>query len=289
MDVSYNQDLVNDIANKRIVLFVGAGASKWAQPRDGARFKDWKEFLLYAAEYISKPDLRGVVSDRVNAGDYLIASELIKDCLDDGWSDLLTAEFMRAADVSRLHAALISLNQRIIITTNFDKLIESAWDAAGLNNFPKIITKIDHKVFRLFRDDNYYLIKLHGSVDDVSEITFDKSSYQKRAFSNSFYKNLLDSLLLTHTFLFIGFSMDDPAVSLIIEQHAFKFSENRPHYILLSGDENYLVDGLSKKLRKLCVIRYKSENNHERLAEYIEGIAREGEIQRKLNFSAGRF
>ena len=115
MDVSYNQDLVNDIANKRIVLFVGAGASKWAQPRDGARFKDWKEFLLYAAEYISKPDLRGVVSDRVNAGDYLIASELIKDCLDDGWSDLLTAEFMRAADVSRLHAALISLNQRIII------------------------------------------------------------------------------------------------------------------------------------------------------------------------------
>ena len=210
---NFNADLVNDIAKRKVVVFVGAGVSRWAKPHSGKDFKDWPGFLKHASEGIPAK-AKKMVLDRIEAKDYLIASELIKSNLADKWTEILASEFQQAADTSRLHKAIISLEQRVIVTTNFDKLIENAWNESGISRYPRVVSKIDQQVFKLFRDDENYLIKIHGSIDEPGEIVFDKTSYQRAAFSNLFYQDLIKTLLLTHTFLFIGFSMDDPAVSL---------------------------------------------------------------------------
>lgn len=279
---SFNVDLVNDVAKRNAVLFVGAGASKWATPIGGGRFKGWTEFLDEACTRIQEVKTQKLIKACTKKGDLLIASELLKNNLGEEWTRILSAEFQQAAEISRLHKALIALNQRIIVTTNFDKLIETAWGSQPIDRYPTVISKVDHKAFKLFRDDEPYLIKLHGSIDDPEGIVFDKSSYQRTAFANQFYRELIGTLLLTHTFIFIGFSMDDPAIALVLESHAYRYSDTRPHYIFTSGRPNQQIDDLSKSLRKLFVLRYPEKDGYVALAEGLESLESAARERRRL-------
>lgn len=276
----FNTDLVSDIALRKVVVFVGAGASKWAKPHSGNSFKDWESFLKHAAQSTPRR-IQRIIVERLKAKDYLIASEILKTHLEDRWVKILEEEFQQAAEASRLHRAIISLGQRIVVTTNFDKLIETAWNEAKITHYPKVITKIDQQVFKLFRDNESYLIKIHGSIDEPGSIVFDKTSFQKGAFSNRFYQDLIQTLLLTHTFLFIGFSMDDPAVSLLVESHAHRYSDTRPHYAFVSGKPQSEIDSISKSIRRLFVLRYPPNNGHAALADQIEELGRLGLARKK--------
>jgi SIR2-like domain len=280
MPFSFNTDLVDDIAQRRFVLFVGAGVSRWAKPAEGGAYKDWSGFLSHACAELPTKRLRGIARKLIEDKDYLLASEIIRRELADGWVRLLQNEFQRAAEVTRLHRALLALRPRIAITTNFDKLLDTAWSSTA-TRYPTVVTTIDARAFRLFRDDDDYLIKLHGSIDQADEITFDRSSYRRDAFENRYYTDLLSTLLLTHTFVFVGFSMADPAVSGIVESAAFRFPETRPHYIFQSGSAVRELDELSKTQRKLFVLRYRENNDHVELAEQIEALAARAESRRR--------
>lgn len=269
----FNADLVTDVARRRVVVFVGAGVSKWAKPNGGGRFSDWIEFLNETSELLLDGNLKNKVFELIKDKEYLFASQLLKNKLGHAWEEKIQASFGQNAPASELHKAIARLHPRVLVTTNFDKLIEAAWTSENAQDasFPTIITKIDSTVFRLFRDDNDYIIKLHGDVDDQGSMIFDKSSYQSSAFGNNYYKDLLSSLLLTHTFLFIGFSMSDPAISTIVDMYAHGFSSMRPHYILQSGmpDE---IDELWKHHRRLSIIRYSPDDNHAELAALVNTL-----------------
>ena len=288
MAARFNADLVDDVAQQRFVLFVGSGASKWAQPNGGGNFKDWIGFLKEANKKLkknSKP--QKIVDSLINQQDYLLASEVLKKNLDTGWESLLTQEFQQAADISRLHKALIGLKPRIIVTTNFDKLIEGAWGLGSHDRYPTVISKIDSEAFKLFRSEENYLIKLHGSIDEPKGIVFDKTSYQSGAFGNPYYSEILSVLLLTHTFIFIGFSMTDPAVSLVVENAAYRYKSTRPHYIFQAGTPVAEVDEMWRQFRKLYVLRYPDVNKHEALATKLEQLAVEA-ARRRIEIIASR-
>ena len=281
-NVMFNADLVSDLARRRVVVFIGAGVSKSAHPNDGSIFEDWEAFLINANKNLSNQDDKNQIEELIKNKEYLFASELLKIQLSDQWDEILQRSFLKKASTSPLHKAIVLLRPRIILTTNFDKLIESAWDENTQEDFryPKIIRKIDSEIFKLFRDEETYIIKLHGSIDEPKSLIFDKSSYQSSAFGNQYYKELLSALLLTHTFLFIGFSMADPAVSGILELYAHNFSNMRPHYIFQSGDIGH-IDSLWKEHRKLSVIRYSSENNHQQLVDFISSLGESAIARRR--------
>ena len=286
MTQKFNADLVDDIARRRVVLFIGAGASKWAAPNDGSTYKDWPEFLRFANGKVANKSLRKIIESQIESLDYLMASELLKNSLQEEWIAILSQEFQKAAEVSRLHHALISLDPRIVITTNFDKLLENAWNQGEVKKYPTVISKIDSSAFKLFRNEENYLLKIHGSVDNPAGIVFDKTSYQRDAYSNRNYVSLLSTLLLTHTFIFVGFSMADPAVSLIIEGSAFRFPETRPHYIFQSGQSIPQVDDLWKQVRKLYVLRYNPAAEHVALAVNLEALGAAA-TKRRTELAAG--
>ena len=278
---TFNSDLIEDLARRRVVLFIGAGASKSATPRAGGSFKDWTEFLTEACSKIADNALKRKILTRIKDKDYLIASEVLKANIGhDQWIRLLSNEFQQAAAPSPLHKALISLDQRIIVTTNFDKLIENAWSEVA-NRYANVISSVDEKAFRLFRNDEPYLIKLHGSIDEPAGIIFDKTSYQRAAFANQFYRELIGTLLLTHTFIFVGFSMDDPAIQSVVESYAFRYYDSRPHYIFSSGKPDETMDELSRRMRKLFVIRYSSANGHAALVQALEQLSQETSERRR--------
>jgi len=151
----------------------------------------------------------------------------------------------------------------------------------GVATMQSTITNLEPRVFKLFRDNSDYIIKLHGSIDDPSSMIFSKSDYNKYAYGSWVYTKFIDTLLLTYTIIFIGFSMTDPAISFLVEMYAERLPESRPHYIFLAGDipETYIQ--ITKRLRKLFVIPYSENDNHIELITLIKQLEKEVALHRR--------
>lgn len=272
--VNFNADLINDVAQRRVVLFLGAGVSASATTHSGSRIRQWKDFLLHAAKKIDDKNSRLLAEKLISDKDYLLACEVIRRKLDAEWPTVVLDEFGQVATPSALHKAIIKLDQRILLTTNFDKLIETAWSEVNSKSthYPSVISKLDSSAFRMLRDAGDYIVKLHGTVDDPSSFVFTKAEYIQRAFGSWAYADFVSSLLATHTFLFIGFSMADPAITSLVERHASKFPDARPHYILQPGPIEEDIIQINKELRRLYVIDYDPQSNHAKLTELIEEL-----------------
>lgn len=284
----YNDDLISDLAQQKVVLFLGAGVSSSVNLEMKNRFKGWPSFLEGAAEDRCVA-LKRQIKNLLKSKDYLLACELLQADYGESWERKVTEEYGRAAQPSSLHNSLISLRQRIILTTNFDKLIESAWSSSlvdGERHF-KVISKVDNDIFKVLKEhDSSYIIKIHGSIDDVSNIVFSRSQYIRLAFGNENYSSFLDSLLLNYTFLFVGFSMDDPAITSLMELYAYRYPKSRPHYIFTENTIPENIKSIHRRLRKLIVIPYSAKNNHAELPILINDMAKKADIKTKENIAA---
>ncbi len=281
--MAFNADLVDDLARSRAVIFLGSGVSSSAITASGARFKGWNEFLDSAADRAS-PTVTDQVKKLVSAGDYLLACELLKIDLADEWDNLVQGEYGQAAEPSPLHEAIAKLDPRIIITTNFDKLIENSWivKLGSADRYPTVLSSLEEDAFRSLRNhDSRYLIKIHGTVDKPNGIVFAKSQYQQKAFSNWQYSSFLENILLNYTVLFIGFSMNDPAINSIIEGYTYRFPKCRPHYAFQPGPVEPNIAEMSKRLRKLTLIQYDPRDNHAALPRMLQELQSLVEARRK--------
>lgn len=222
--------------------------------------------------------------------DYLLACEILQMDLGERWEREIVQEFGQAAEPSPLHEAIVALDQRIIVTTNFDKLLEMSWQSkiGFATHFPQVITAIDANIFNILKDQSgKYLIKLHGTIDDVRTLVFSRSEYIRMAFGSAVYSAFLETLLLNYTFLFIGFSMDDPAISSLMEMYALRYPRARPHYVISpAGLEPNIIE-INKRLRKLVVIGYDSSDNHTKLPSVLGELA--GLIRPKRKEIAAEF
>ena len=270
--VALNADLIDDLARQRVVLFLGSGVTASAVTNSGNRIRQWEPFLRHCAEQVVDGEGKALVKRLLNDKDFLIACEILRRRLGDRWGQLLHDEFAQIATPSSLHRALLNLGQRIMVTTNFDKIIESAFEQSGSSHYPKIVTKLGPDAFKMLRDEERYLVKMHGTIDDSDSFIFTKSEYIERAIENWVYAEFLRILLATYTVVFVGFSMADPAISSLVEQYAFRYPRGRPHYILQAGPTDPDIAEINKSLRKLFVIEYDSANNHEQLVSVIEAM-----------------
>ena len=65
---------------------------------------------------------------------------------------------------------------------------------------------------------------------------FTKSEYHRAGANHAQFYAMLRALLLTHTCIFMGCSMDDPDVLLLLDDVRVTASSNRPHYTLVLQD-----------------------------------------------------
>lgn len=170
-----------------------------------------------------------------------------------------------------------------VITTNFDRVIEDCFDrqgksfkekTVGLNNpssFIKAITRGDR-----------YLLKLHGNIDDPNYRVFKKEEYRSAYSENDDQlvnmdyplPQLLTSLYKSHSFLFVGCSLDvDRTVKtfeLILE--GGEKNQIADHYAIIEKPEDdEKFQDLDRQLM-VCNIKpiWFDSGNYERVSEIIE-------------------
>jgi len=213
--------LVREIAARRCVLFLGAGVSASASvPADPAnRPKTWPEFLADATALVHMPKHKKIIKKLIKEKKFLLALQGIRDEANGAdYRDLLNHNFNNPAfRQSDLHRCILDLDSRIVITSNFDKIYDSYCTAgAGAGAF-KVISYYSADLVDEIRSDVRLIIKAHGSIDDISKMIFTRAEYHRAKADHSRFYDILKAIFLTHTAVFIGCSMEDPDVLLLLE------------------------------------------------------------------------
>ncbi|MCX4065140.1 SIR2 family protein [Pseudomonas sp. S1Bt30] len=269
--ITWPQMLVTEVARRRCILFLGAGVASSAKTEAGLRPLAWKDFLAEAAELVPrvhKPEIKSLI----DSNKLLLALQAIRDQADAGdYRALLDKSFNNAAFIpSDLHNIIFSLDSRLVITTNFDKIYEKHCLTASTEGF-KVIPYYSSSLGDEIRSDTRLIIKAHGSIDDISKMVFTKAEYHAAKENHSSFYTILKALLLTNTCIFIGCGMDDPDVLLLLEEVRITANPQRPHYALLKeGSHSSFVKSDLASAYNIKVLEYGP--NHSDLISDLEAL-----------------
>jgi len=268
----YPKDLIDQLQSGSVTPFIGSGFSI------PSGVPSWLSLL------------NGLVDE---LGEHPIAAE-IRELLDDGdlssiaapaLYKLLSSEFaLRQYVQQRLgqpwkpnqyHAALASLPSDVVITTNWDNLIERTYEDAGIN-IHKIWT--DAHLAHFNARQSVQVIKIHGTLDDISSIVFTQDQYENYRSGHKYLYNFLSNSMLTETFLFLGFSLNDPNVRSLLEAIASDLEGiPRQHYAVLTEPDR----ATKETLKRLGVHVINVPENGDRtraLVQWLNGLVERSRI-----------
>ncbi|WP_322053187.1 SIR2 family protein [Paraburkholderia bannensis] len=229
--IAWPQVLINDLEARRVVLFLGSGVSRNSLGEDRVtRPKTWEAFLRDAAVQVN---ILNDVQQYLDSRDYLTALDLIRNrSTRDQYAEIVKSEYLdpRYAEAA-IHEIIYKLDANIVLTPNFDKIYD-VYASSKSRGTTTVKQYYDLDLARYIRGDRRVVVKIHGSVDSPENMIFGRRDYAEARVKHTWFYNILKSLILTHTFLFIGCGTDDPDIRLLLEDVQFSAGFAREHYFL---------------------------------------------------------
>lgn len=213
------EDFSKALHENNAAIFAGAGLSS------GAGFVNWTELLRSVAEELHLEIERE--HDLVSLAQYYCNEHKGRGRL----NQIITDEFQRRASITENHRILARLPIHTYWTTNYDTLIETSLRDNGKN--PDV--KIDPENLAITLSDRDAIVyKMHGDVSQVHKAIIIRDDYEKYELTHSLFTTALQGDLVSKTFLFIGFSFNDPNLNYILSRIRIRLEGNqRPHYCFL--------------------------------------------------------
>jgi SIR2-like domain len=193
-----------------VFIFLGAGLSfgvdrgkvmfERDEFEDNRRFPSWPQLIKRMQKFLLSDPVLESFKDSV---DRFFEKESALDCAElfrnytqgPNYWDFLQCQFgSKSDDVHRLtrsHYALTSLPIKLIFTTNYDELIETAYRAKGkqIRVSSSSHDFIDHRADQ----NSHHLIKLHGTIAHLDTIVLTRSDYAKSRHERSeMFRYLID-------------------------------------------------------------------------------------------------
>jgi hypothetical protein len=200
-------------------FFVGAGLSK------AAGLVDWRELLQGLARELDLDIERE--TDLVAVAQYHRNREQNRSRLNQAIKD----NFDRTVPITENHRLLSRIPALTAWTTNYDHLLEDAFEEAGKLADVKI-SNADLAINRPGRDVVIY--KMHGDAAQAADAILIKDDYERYESTHRLFVEALKGQLVSKTFLFVGFSLTDPNIDYILSRVRVLLGENqRSHYCIL--------------------------------------------------------
>jgi len=255
--------LVERLRKGECILFVGSGLSA------AAGLPTWSKLLEEITAWAER-ERPGVVSageikDLLATGKLTEIAEHLRDNLGlDGLQSALAEQLdVKNRPLPEAHRIFSQLPFRAIITTNFDRLIERAYD----QKIP-VATQRDAEQLADYigNSDCLFLLKAHGDIERAETIVLTETDYEQMIYANEAFKRSFITLLMTNAVLFVGYSVTDIDFRLLLGHQAELFrSKGPPRYALMTGLGQIERNSLSRKT--IQVLPY---DNHSEVPEFLQ-------------------
>lgn len=278
---SIPKPLLHAARERAVVPLVGAGVSRQA----GKMFPSWPELLeIMRSEAEKNGHIDAQESHEVGQllqrGQYLMVAEALRASFPiDEYESLLESVF-DPPDVtpSAVHHALFRLRPPVIVTTNYDTLLEDAY-AAEYRQAATVYTYRDAPVVQRHLQKGRtparpVIFKVHGSVDEPAEIILSERDYRKLLYQNAGYRTVLSAIFITTSVVMLGFSFKDRELTLLLESLRDSLKHrSSPDYVFLPTTEVGAVE--ARRLREdfgIQVIKYEPTENHPELLQFVNAL-----------------
>jgi hypothetical protein len=210
------EELSSHLTDRRgsVVPFIGAGTSMtYGMP-------GWANFLRYLGDFVAR---EGAMSTRqaaslrraLDVGRLEDAAQRIYMALGEPkFRTALQSRFrLNNQPVSGQMRHIIDLSYGLIITTNYDRVVEAAWqdsfERLGVRrNVAQLLATSPEDLARALSGGGHALLKLHGDVERPETWVLTADRY-KAMYSNPAFTRFLSRFFSAHVPLFIGCSMTE--------------------------------------------------------------------------------
>lgn len=279
--IDYIRDAQQD---GRLVIFVGAGVSK------NSNMPNWYELIkLFSKElpYGKCNNCENIdgceeCKCEFSTDEFLkIPQYYYNTCGSEKYFRFIKSVLDKECIPNPINEIIMDLQPKHIITTNYDRLIENT------ENVNSMLYKVVRKDDDLLKfQSNNYIIKMHGDIQEEDSIVLKEDDYLKYSFEHILIETMIKSLFLNHTFLFVGYSLNDYNLKLIISwvneiSKKYKISKERcKHFIIdIKKHEDYEIKYYEKS--GIYVIN-DNDVTPEILNKYSENVDLENIIGKKL-------
>lgn len=230
-------DLIKLIKNKRVIPFVGAGMTV------DCEMPTWTNFLIDLAteQQLDVEEIKAMLSE----GKYdECADILIKKMQDIQFNEKYRHKFSLRGPVKGSIKYFPYLFHNGVITTNFDKVLESAYGTVvpvkeGVNSdWVSDVKCGKHQIY-----------KIHGTMEGVANRVLTKAEYDKRYGSGDInfeleLTNFIKTAAEVSSFFFIGCSLTVDRVIQVLEKLKTEYGSSTLHYAFLQkpSDQRLLVE-----------------------------------------------
>lgn len=218
-----HDELVEAISQRKVILFAGSGTSAglgapvWSGLMNeigGQLGYDGDVFQSLGASYLTVAEFYKIRKGGIGP---------LRSWMDNKW-----AVEDSKLDASEVHDLIYRLDFPIIYTTNYDRNIEGIY---------RIRNREYHKIsnIRNLADvgSGTQIVKFHGDFDDDNSLVLTESDYFNRLAFDTPLDIKLRSDSLGRSLLFVGYSLSDPNVRLLLYKlwrmwEASGYSKDRP-------------------------------------------------------------
>ena len=200
---------------REVVPFVGAGISKNI---NGKAYPLWREFI----EEIGKRELLSEEAEKldyfVNENCYAQAASFLQERLGDvlfrdNVKKMFGEKSLKGVVFPETVQHIIELFHGNIITTNIDRVIETAFEELKHIKIPALIPKMQSDQVNQNIDANTLcLIKLHGDVSESTSWVLTEEQYNlvygENIENTSLFVSILERLMISRKLLFIGCGLE---------------------------------------------------------------------------------
>lgn len=271
--ITWPNNLIDDLARRQCVLYLGSGISHNSENNDGVKPKTWKSFLRHAITKLSA-DEKTEIECKIDKDNLLLACEILKRCLGDFvFENLLITEFQTPQfKTAEIHKDIFSLDSKIVATPNFDNIYETY---ANYVTSGTVVVKnyYDGDILSTIRRNGRVVLKLHGSISTPASLIFTQSDYAKARITHSSFYQILNALLITQTFLFLGAGLNDPDIKMLLENNAFRYNDTCIHYFVIPNDALSQDEiKIYSQTMNLSFLLYDKADEHKELKDSIKNL-----------------
>ena len=210
MEENYNLSITqikNSIKENSLILFVGAGISA------NSNLPTWAELIQSLKKELNLPEERTDSPLRI--------AQYYYDTFGKNQYTKKIEEIFFKRGLSKpneLHKLIEKIAPKHIITTNYDSLLESQFES-GLLRYNVVAEDKDIP----YTSSERYLIKMHGDFSKKN-IVLKEEDYLDYPLNFPMVSTLIQSLIMNHTLLFVGYSLGDSTFNSIFRliQNTFK-------------------------------------------------------------------
>ncbi|UCI20184.1 SIR2 family protein [Mesorhizobium sp. B2-1-8] len=267
--------LVREFAERRAVLFLGAGFSIATAHADGKTFPSWTDLLFSLSEKLPKKVEQDAVRKLLKFQNYLDAAQIIWDEVPvaDLRQKLVDTFSLKLSSPQDLYRHIIEIDPQVILTTNYDKLIETA--LAGLSKnadaYNVCLYNQGHALDDI-RSPQRSILKVHGCVTQPDDIILTRLQYFEARRKYPAYFQTVSAVLTINTTLFLGYSLSDPDIQLILEFNNLSTPSRNPHYALVQKLPHSSVRSALAKTYNIHFIEY-PVGDHSKMALFFSELS----------------